>query len=139
MSKWVLLVRKINIKVYRNQKNKGISYSRNFGVNVSNSEYITFVDSDDYVFGKKFDKIKYSIIKNKNPDITVTKFDTNYFKLISNKKFKDKNFKFKKKEEIIYDFSKIDFKPFWHFETVWCLFYNKEFLLSKNLPLPSWL
>ena len=90
-------LRKINIKVYRNQKNKGISYSRNFGVKVSNSEYITFVDSDDYVFGKKFDEIKYSIIENKNPDITVTKFDTNYFKLISNKKFKDKNFKFKKK------------------------------------------
>jgi len=126
-------LRKINIKVYRNQKNKGISYSRNFGVKVSNSEYITFVDSDDYVFGKKFDEIKYSIIENKNPDITVTKFDTNYFKLISNKKFKDKNFKFKKKEEIIYDFSKIDFKPFWHFETVWCLFYNKEFLLKNKI------
>jgi len=126
-------LRKINIKVYRNQKNKGISYSRNFGVKVSNSEYITFVDSDDYIFEKKFNKIKHFIIKNKNPDITVTKFDTNYFKLISNKKFKDKNFKFKKKEEIIYDFSKINFKPFWHFETVWCLFYNKEFLLKNKI------
>ena len=77
--------------------------------------------------------IKNSIIRNKNPDITVTKFDTNYFKLLNNKKFKDKNFKFKKKEEIIYNFSKVNFKQFWHFETVWCLFFNKEFLLKNKI------
>jgi len=126
-------IKKKNIKVYRNSKNKGISYSRNLGVKLSNSSYITFVDSDDYIFEDKFNSIKNSIIRNKNPNITVTKFDTNYFKLLNNKKFKDKNFKFKKKEEIIYNFSKVNFKPFWHFETVWCLFFNKEFLLKNKI------
>jgi len=126
-------IKKKNIRIYRNSKNKGISYSRNFGVKLSNSQYITFVDSDDYIFEDKFNSIKDSILRNKNPDIAVTKFDTNYFKVINNKRFKDKNFKFKKKEEVIYNFSKINFKPFWHFETVWCLFFNREFLLKNKI------
>tara|TARA_B100000780_G_scaffold276787_1_gene246083 strand:+ start:746 stop:2044 length:1299 start_codon:yes stop_codon:yes gene_type:complete len=126
-------IKKKNIKVYRNFKNKGISYSRNFGIKLSNSEYITFVDSDDYIFKNKFKLIKNSIIRNNNPDIAVTKFDTNYFKITDNKEFKDKNFKFKSREKIIYDFSKINFKSFWHFETVWCLFFKKEFLLQNKI------
>ena len=126
-------IKKKNIKVYRNFKNKGISYSRNFGIKLSNSEYITFVDSDDYIFKNKFKLIKNSIIRNNNPDIAVTKFDTNYFKITDNKEFKDKNFKFKSREKIIYNFSKINFKSFWHFETVWCLFFKKEFLLKNKI------
>ncbi len=122
-----------NIRIYRNSKQRGISYTRNFGIKLSKTKYITFVDSDDYIFGNTFNSIRNAIIKNNYPDIAVTKFDTNYFKVTDNKKFKDKNFKFKNKEKIIYDFSKINFKPFWHFETVWCLFFKKEFLLKNKI------
>ena len=36
------------IKVFHN-KNKGLSYSRNFGVKNSNGKYVMFVDSDDFI------------------------------------------------------------------------------------------
>ena len=36
------------VKVFHN-KNKGLSYSRNFGVKNSNGKYVMFVDSDDFI------------------------------------------------------------------------------------------
>ena len=36
------------IKVFNN-RNKGLSYSRNFGVKNSNDKYVMFVDSDDFI------------------------------------------------------------------------------------------
>lgn len=36
------------IKIYSNE-NKGVSYSRNFGLNNASGEYICFVDSDDWI------------------------------------------------------------------------------------------
>ena len=36
------------VKVFHN-KNKGLSYSRNFGVKKSNGKYVMFVDSDDFI------------------------------------------------------------------------------------------
>ncbi len=129
-------LKKINdkkIRVYRNLRNYGVSFSRNKAVNISRGEYITFVDSDDYIFQKTLNSIKNSIIKNKFPDIVATKFDTNYFKIINNKKFFDKNFNFKKKEQIITNFSKISYKQFWHFDTVWGLFFRKKFLKKNRI------
>ncbi|KOY31192.1 glycosyltransferase family 2 protein [Vibrio parahaemolyticus] len=40
-----------NIKIFKNNTNKGVSYSRNFGVNMSSGEYCIFLDSDDYYLG----------------------------------------------------------------------------------------
>ena len=125
-------IKRKNLKVYRNSKNKGISFSRNFGIKLSNSKYITFVDADDYIFMDEFRSIKNAIIKEE-PDLAVTKFDTNYFQITENRNFKDKNFQFKGEKRIIYDFSKEVFKPYWHFEAVWCLFFKRDFLLKNRL------
>ncbi len=38
-----------NLKVYKNEKNSGAAYSRNFALNKANGEFIGFVDSDDYI------------------------------------------------------------------------------------------
>lgn len=41
-----------NVCCYQNEKNRGVSYTRNHGLEVAQSEYILFVDSDDWVSGK---------------------------------------------------------------------------------------
>lgn len=38
-----------NITIIRNEKNSGVSATRNKGIDASNGDYICFIDSDDYV------------------------------------------------------------------------------------------
>jgi len=47
-------------KLYQNEKNGGLAYTRNFGVKNSTSEYIGFIDPDDYV-----DENYYEVLVNK--------------------------------------------------------------------------
>ena len=37
-----------NINVIYLKKNKGVAFCRNLGIRLSNSKYISFIDSDDY-------------------------------------------------------------------------------------------
>ena len=55
------------IKVYH-QANQGVSVARNFGIEKSNGDYISFLDSDDWVenryleiFVKRLEKVDYDI------------------------------------------------------------------------------
>lgn len=51
------------IKSYT-QENKGQAAARNFGLTKSTAEYITFVDSDDYIENTMLEKLYNEIIKN---------------------------------------------------------------------------
>lgn len=46
------------------QKNSGVSSARNHGVIISNGEYLTFVDSDDYIDSSMLQKLHDVCIKN---------------------------------------------------------------------------
>lgn len=46
-----------NVKCIQNQKNSGVSYTRNHGLYEANSEWIMFVDSDDWVSHKFISRI----------------------------------------------------------------------------------
>lgn len=59
-----------NIKYIKNKKNQGIGYSRNLGILNSNSEYITFVDSDDYLDVDYLEKM-YNFSKMNNLDMGI--------------------------------------------------------------------
>jgi len=53
------------------QENKGLSEARNAGIRAANTEYIGFVDSDDWVEPNFYEKLYDSITKN-NADIACT-------------------------------------------------------------------
>lgn len=55
-----------NVWCYRNEKNRGVSYTRNFGLEVAKSEYILFVDSDDWVSGQYAEKLLSAAQQNPN-------------------------------------------------------------------------
>lgn len=57
------------IKVFHN-KNNGVAYTRNFGIEVSNGKYLTFVDSDDYV-DENYVEFLYVLLKKNNCTISV--------------------------------------------------------------------
>lgn len=60
------------IKYYKNT-NHGIGYTRNFGIDKSNSDYIMFVDSDDYLRKDACD-ILYDKITNEYLDLVICDF-----------------------------------------------------------------
>jgi teichuronic acid biosynthesis glycosyltransferase TuaG len=61
------------LKILRNKKNMGPSYSRNLGIKKSKSTYIAFLDSDD-CWRKHKIKILYNIGKKYNADLVASNF-----------------------------------------------------------------
>lgn len=57
------------IKLLRNKSNKGAGYSRNRGLKVATGNYITFIDSDDFISTNTYESINQTIKAAKNPDI----------------------------------------------------------------------
>lgn len=54
-----------------NQENKGLSKSRNTGIDLATGEYISFVDSDDWV-DENFLEVLYNAAKEHDADIAAT-------------------------------------------------------------------
>lgn len=53
-----------------NETNRGLGYSRNFGISKARGEYIGFVDSDDWVDARMFERL-YSSAKKGDYDIVI--------------------------------------------------------------------
>lgn len=61
-----------NIKVYKNQVNLGQSETRNRGIQLAEGDYITFLDSDDYVNPEMYEELYKAAIDNNMPELIVT-------------------------------------------------------------------
>ncbi len=60
------------IRVYQNEVNSGVSYTRNFGVDVANSEWIAFLDSDDYWEPNKLERQLPIHLENRDTVLSYT-------------------------------------------------------------------
>ncbi len=52
------------LQVYQNEKNKGLAYTRNRGIKLADSEFIGFIDSDDYIDNEYYEKLMTTLAKN---------------------------------------------------------------------------
>jgi len=105
-----------NIKILKNPKNKGVSYSRNIGLKNSNGRYIVFLDSDDIFLKRKLKKILNLTIK-KNSDLLYFNKDLN------------ENFKINSNKELIWNINKL--KNFTCH--VWNFIIKRNFLLKNKI------
>jgi glycosyltransferase involved in cell wall biosynthesis len=112
------------------KKNEGLSAARNKGLSIATGDYISFVDSDDFLDLNMYE-ILYKNIEKENADIV----SCNYYKYYSDKKY-DKNIVFKKK--IIYKkkeiFGKDLFNNYQMDIDVWNKLYKKE--IFKDIKFP---
>ena len=51
------------LHIFHNQHNYGLAYSRNIGLDAAKGEYITFVDSDDYIDNRAIEEMYDNAIK----------------------------------------------------------------------------
>ena len=59
------------IKLINNEQNSGIGFTRNIGINCSKGEYISFIDSDDYIENNYLEELYQTAVKY-NADIVFT-------------------------------------------------------------------
>ena len=72
------------------QENKGVSAARNAGIQASNSDYICFVDSDDYI-DKEFLEMFHLEVVNDEPDVIICGVTVLSQKKTENKVFYENN------------------------------------------------
>ena len=79
-----------NIKIVKLSKNKGPSFCRNYGMRISKSKYISFLDSDDKWTREKLAK-QIDFMEKNNYYFTYTDY-TPFFEKNKKKKFKKRTF-----------------------------------------------
>lgn len=88
------------IKAFYNE-NHGVSYTRNYGIDHADGEYIAFIDADD-IYNKRYLEEMCRVIKNENADLVCCDYEMGYklsdWKIINrttlniSKKFNEKAF-----------------------------------------------
>ena len=124
---------KIPMKILVNDKNSGLSYARNRGMDVASGEYILFLDSDDYISYNLLETLAEEL-KTENYDFLT--FDSKMFydagaghTLTYNPIRKNQYPEIYKGQELyMLQSKKGDYKA-----TVWQYCYNKCFLQENNL------
>ncbi len=108
------------VKVVDFDVNKGVSFARNYGIDLATSEYISFVDGDDYI-DMNFLNNLYHLAKNKDADIAKGEVKE-YVNGIIQKDMFNIN------DNVIKNSGKLYFYTYW-----WSALYRRELLIQKNI------
>lgn len=74
-----------NVVLLVNDKNRGVGYSRNKGIEYSSGEYLMFIDSDDVIEQKMIEQLVYALESGKT-DMSMCGYDTFFHTTIPIKK-----------------------------------------------------
>lgn len=110
-----LSIKHSNIRFF-DQKNHGVSYSRNKGIQYASGEYVMFVDNDDYI-DEDYVEVFVKSIEKGNYDYVIggyKRVDVND-KILMKKVFKDEKW------------------SFYMFITPWGKIFNRKFLLDNKI------
>lgn len=124
-----------NLVKYIKQENKGLSAARNCGMNIAEGQYITFIDSDDFIIAERYLKL-FKILINGDVDFIIGNYFKYYDGRIETHKFNRFKKKALKKEslnsdeyiKVMYDYIKDDFDS----ESVTQI-YKTNFLKTNNI------
>ena len=112
------------IKYYK-KENTGVADSRNFGIDKAKGDYITFVDSDDYVSSNYFEEIDKYI----NEGVDIIKRKGIIVKGNKEQKIKGATFEVTTGED---DFNKLCFTDI-YLDTLWSYIIKKSLFIDNNL------
>lgn len=121
------------------QKNEGVSVARNKGIENSNSDWIMFLDSDDWLELDALEKMD-EIVKKEKCDILITGFYENDSKkekksrfLNFNEKHFNKNNNIELIKSAIYETSISQKKISTNIGVPWAKLYNRKYLVDNNI------
>lgn len=110
---------------YIYKKNGGVSSARNAGLQEASGEYVSFVDSDDYVYSSKINKIVE--ILNKSAEILIFNYSRNT--LLSD--IIDVKIEIKDRQWLLDNLQKSDFAN--DFGYVWNKIYKRKIIEDNNI------
>lgn len=112
------------------KKNGGVSSARNEGIRVANGKYIGFIDSDDWICNKMYEKL-YNIAKKNDSEIV----ECNFIRLKKEEKIKSKtaNVINYTKKEYLKKFFKINSQECEYYP--WNKLYNAKLLTENQYPI----
>ena len=122
-----------NIKFLRNSKNLGVGASRNEGIKNSEGKYIIFVDSDDGLFPNALQALEQEIIKKKEPDVIVVKYEKDTFPQTNHHLIIDNIENDKNSETLINYLNKTKFP----FADCWSFVCKRNFIYKNQIYFPK--
>lgn len=110
-----------NKTIYLEEENRGLSAARNYGMKYATGEYITFLDSDDYIEKDTYEKM-YKKATEEKADVVECDFVREYPDYTK----KDTGFKYNNKNDMVA-----------HLRTnVWNKLIKKELILKNKIEFP---